>query len=145
MPIFQAVVSASYNVTEETILVSDLSDYITNTQTSHLQPEFDVNSYYKVEVLKPDSSTHVWSNQSGADILIPSVSVDIFNGTLVLVGADPAGDYDVSVTTVPAWQSAGRARRAGQRAGRWRARRRPSHRPAPHRPASAPAARGRSS
>jgi len=103
MPIFQAAITSSYDSNQEAILIADSSDYITNTQPTHAQARFDANSFYRVEIEKPDNSMFVWSNQSGADVVIASPSLNVFNGSLVLLPSDGSGDYVNRVISVPSW------------------------------------------
>ena len=103
MPIFQAAITSSYDSNQEAILIADSSDYVTNTQPTHAQAKFDGNSFYRVDITKPDNSTFVWSNQVGADVTIASPSLNIFDGSLVLLPSDGSGDYVNRVISVPSW------------------------------------------
>ena len=103
MPIFQAAITSSYNSNQEAILIADSSDYAGNSQATHALGRFDASSFYRVEVSKPDNSTFIWSNQTGADVMITSPSLNVFNGSLVLLPADGSGNYINKVISVPSW------------------------------------------
>jgi len=103
MPIFQAAITSSYDSVQTAILIEDTSNYTTSTQTSHALANFDSTSFYRIEILKPDLSTFVWSNQSGADVSITSPSLNIFNGGNILLPSDGSGNYVNKVYTVPSW------------------------------------------
>lgn len=103
MPIFQAAITSSYDSIQEAILISDSSDYITNSQPTHALARFDGNSFYRIEITKPDSSTFIWTNQSGGDVTIPSPSLNVFNSAHVLLPADGSGSYVNKVYSVPSW------------------------------------------
>ncbi len=100
---FQAVLTSSYNSTQEAILIADASDYVTNGQASHILPRFDADSFYMVRILKPDSTTYTFSNQSGASVAIPSASLNVLDTALILSDSDISGNYSVTLYSIPAW------------------------------------------
>ncbi len=102
---FQAALTSSYDLSQETILFSDSSDYVANGQPSHLLALFNADSYYSLRIVKPDSSVHTFSNQTGATTAIPSASLNVLDSSLVLGDSDVSGSYTLTLYSVPSWSA----------------------------------------
>jgi hypothetical protein len=101
---FQASVINTYDADQDSLILTDKSNYATTTQVdTHAQEDFDQDSFVELKVTKPDNSTLIYSNQNTADVRITTPSKIIPTIGYKLEDADPAGDYTATLTVVPSW------------------------------------------
>lgn len=88
---------------ENTLVISDCSDYIANNEDGHSYIQFD--AYYKVIVTKQDNTTYTFSalGTGDEDILPPSEYTTNPIPTTYTYTED--GVYSIKVIAVPSWQS----------------------------------------
>lgn len=86
-----------------TLVISDYSDYISNAEDGHLYTNF--NAYYKIIVTKQDNTLYTFSSlgTDDEDILPPSDYTSSPIQTTYTYDED--GIYSIKVIAVPSWNS----------------------------------------
>jgi hypothetical protein len=88
---------------EDTLIISDYSDYISNAEDGHSYTHFD--AYYKIIITKQDNTIFTFSSlgTDDEDILPPSSYTSSPIPTTYTFNED--GVYSIKIVAVPSWQS----------------------------------------
>jgi hypothetical protein len=87
------------------LIISDYSNYITNTEAGHTQNNF--SDYRVIDILQPDGTTYSLSSIAGADQLILAPAGEALPLTDNAAYTKTDGYYRVTLYTVPTWNSTG--------------------------------------
>jgi hypothetical protein len=93
-----------YHVTSDgnRITVIDHSNYDTNTESGHLQADFE---FKKIVFINPDNTEYVFSTQGDGDEMLSSPSVSVLPITTYYNYTTGDGVYTLIMYTVPTWRA----------------------------------------